>query len=135
MKSNRLQIAGVLLVMALAVLACGGTISTAKIASAVLSADSSGSPEASAFAQDQQTIYCIVDLANAPDDTNIKAVWTAVEAEGVEPDFVIDETALDSGDSVLTFEITNDGLWPIGSYKVDLYLNDKLDRTLAFEVQ
>jgi hypothetical protein len=126
----------VLAVLALAALACGGSISTANIKSAVLSPDSSGTPETTSFTPDQQTFYCIVDLANAPDDTTVKAVWTAVDTGGVvEPNYVIDEAELTSADAVLTFDLANDSYWPTGQYKVDLYLNGELDRTIPFTVQ
>ena len=77
------------------------------------------------------TIY----LANAPSDTVVKAVWTAVDVEDVDPNTLIDESTLTSGDAELTFNLTNSQLWPVGSYKVELYLNDKLDRTLEYRVQ
>ena len=83
----------------------------------------------------QDTFYVLVDLANAPDDTTVKAAWTAVEAEGVEPNFFIDEAEITSGSNTLTFNLSNDSPWPTGKYKVDLYLNGELDRTLEFEVQ
>jgi len=57
------------------------------------------------------------------------------QREGVEPDFFIDETELTSGSNTLTFQLSNDAPWPAGQYKVDLYLNDELDRTLEFEVR
>jgi len=134
-KSHGFKIAGVVVLLALAALACGGSFSTAKISNAVLSADPSGSPETTVFTPDQQTFYLLVDLANAPDDTAVRAVWTAVEADGVEPNFVIDEASVTSGDSTLTFDLANDSLWPTGSYKVDVYLNEELDRTIPFEVR
>jgi len=134
-KSHGIRIAGVVGLLALAVLACGGTISTAKISGAVLSADPSGSPETAVFSPDQQTFYLLVDLSNAPEDTTVKSVWTAVEAEGVEPNFAIDESSITSGDGTVTFDLTNESLWPTGTYQVEVYLNDELDRTLAFEVR
>ena len=134
MKTHKWPFAAALSAIILAVLACGGSFSTANIKSAWLSADSSGTPETTQFTQDQQTIYCIVELRSAPDDTIVKAVWTAVSAEGSDPNLLIDETEFTSGDATLTFDLTNDLLWPVGSYKVDLYLNGELDRTLAFEV-
>ncbi len=122
-------------VLALAALACSGTISTANIKSARLSANESGDPETTVFKQDDFTVYCIVKLANAPSDTVVKAVWTAVDVEGVAPNTLIDQSELTSGDAELTFTLTNDQLWPVGQYKVDLYLNDKLDRTLEYRVE
>ena len=44
-----------------------------------------------------QTFYCIVELANAPDDTKLKAVWTAVEVEGEQPDLLIDQAEMTAG--------------------------------------
>jgi len=135
MRKSRFSIILVIVMLAIAALACGGSISTANIKSATLSASESGSPETTVFNQDDLTVYCIVELANAPSDTVVKAVWTAVDIEGVDPNTLIDESTLTSGDAELTFDLTNDQLWPVGSYKVDLYLNDKLDRTLEYRVQ
>jgi hypothetical protein len=116
-------------------LACGGSFSTAKISSAKMTADSEGTKETTVFSQDQ-TFYCIVNLANAPEDTKLKAVWTAVEVEGEQPNLLIDQAEMTSGNqNVFTFNLTNNQLWPTGKYKVDLYLNDKLDRTLEFTVE
>lgn len=109
--------------------------STANIASATLSANESGSPATTTFTPDQSVFYLIVELANAPDDTKVKAVWTAVDAEGVDANLLIDESELTNGSGTLTFNLSNEGLWPTGAYKVELYLNDKLDRTLKFEVR
>ncbi len=134
MNKRILLIGFALSMLALAALACGGSISTANIASAKLTADSSGAGETTVFGQDQ-TFYCIVQLANAPDDTKVKAVWYAVEAEGTEPNTLIDSAETTSGDQTLTFNLSPSGLWPVGTYKVELYLNDTLDRTLDFTVQ
>jgi len=115
-------------------LACGFSVSTASIDDAWMAADEEGSQRTTAFPQDA-TFYAIVDLANAPDDTTVRAAWTAVEVEGTDPDTAIDETELTTGSGNLVFQLNNENLWPAGRYKVDLYLNDELDRTLEFEVQ
>jgi hypothetical protein len=134
-KKREFQILAAILILILVSLACGGSVSTANITSAKMFADSEGTQETSVYAQDQP-FYCIVELANAPEDTTLKAVWTAVEAEGTEPNYLIDEAEITAGnENVFTFDLTNNGLWPIGKYKVDLYLNGELDRTLDFEVQ
>lgn len=121
-------------VLALAALACGGSLSTANISSAFLTADESGAGSTTVFSQDQ-TFYAIAKLANAPDDTKVKAVWYAVAAEGADPNTLLDSAELVSGDQTLTFKLSNNQSWPVGTYKVELYLNDKLDRTLDFAVK
>jgi hypothetical protein len=113
---------------------CSVNISTAHIKSAKMAVDKEGTQETAVFANNQ-TFYCIVQLANAPDDTNLKAVWTAVTAEGAAPNTKIDEAQKTSGDGTIVFNMTNNQPWPVGSYKVDLFLNEKLDRTLEFQVK
>jgi hypothetical protein len=133
-KLNRWPLAAVLLATLLSLLACGGSFSTANIQRAWLSPDSSGAPETTQFSQDE-TFYCLVELANAPEDTTLKAVWTALSAAGTDPNLLIEESELTTGDGTITFNLTNDQLWPVGTYKVDLYLNGELDRALTFEVR
>jgi len=134
-RNNKVQFISVILVMILVTLACGFNVSTANIKDAYLTRDSEGTEKTTAFAQDE-TFYCIVQLANAPDDTQVKAIWYVVEAQDTEPNFKIDEASITHGDGTLTFDLTNsNNLWPIGKYKVEIYLKDKLDRTIEFEVQ
>ncbi|MEJ5201954.1 MAG: hypothetical protein WHV66_06930 [Anaerolineales bacterium] len=135
MKTNRIKILAVLIIVMLTILACGFNFSTAKITDAKMTANPELGQATSTFSQDQ-TFYCIVTLQNAPEDTKIKAVWTAVNVEGEQPNLLIDQAEITAGnESTFTFNLQNNGLWPKGNYKVDLYLNDNLDRTLEFEVQ
>ena len=121
--------------LVLAVLACSGSFSTASISSAKLASDNAGTQETTVFSPDQ-TFYCIVEVSNAPEDTTLKVVWTAVNAQGEEPNLEILSTDATVGeDDVFTFHLSNDQLWPSGQYKADIYLNDELDQTLEFQVQ
>lgn len=134
MKNKKWAYLLVFSVLVLVSMACNFSASTANIKDAKMYRDSEGTDATTTFAQDD-TFYCIVELANAPDDTKVKAVWTAVAVEGEDPNTLIDEAELEFGDGTLTFDLANNGAWPVGAYKVDLYLNDKLDRTLDFEVK
>ncbi len=134
MNKIKLQILLAVVVIMVTVLACGGSVSTAKISNAYLSSDSDGNNETTSF-DPAETFYAIVEVQNAPDDTTLRAVWIAVDVEGVDPDFVIDEASITTeGMDTFTFDLSNTSNWPGGNYKVDIYLNDKLDRTLEFEV-
>jgi hypothetical protein len=134
MSKHRLPIGFAVALVMLTILACGFHVSTANIKSARMARDYDGNQPTTVFAPDE-TFYCVVELANAPDDTMVKAAWTTAEVEGTDPNSLIDEAELTTGSDTLHFKLTNDGLWPNGKYKVDLYLNGKLDRTLEFEVQ
>ena len=124
--------ATILTLMLLAIMAC--SFSTANIKEAIMARDYDGTDATTTFAQDE-VFYCVVILANAPDDTTVKASWTAIQAEGADPNTFIDETELTTGSNSLHFDLSNTNLWPVGTYKVDLYLNGELDRTLEFEVK
>ncbi len=131
MKKILLIVTGLLVFM---LLACGFNVSTANISDAKTATDPEGASPTTVFDQGD-VFYAVVTLANAPDDTTVKASWVAVQAEGVDPNLVIDEAELTSGSGLLQFDLSNDKLWPVGKYKVDLYLNSELDRSLEFEVQ
>lgn len=134
MNNNKLKISLVTSVMLFAILACSFSASTANIRDAKMARDYDGNNPTTVFNQDD-TFYCIVDLANAPDGTKIKASWVAAEVEGAEPNTFIDETELSTGSGSVHFELSNNDLWPKGTYGVQLFLNDELDRTLQFTVQ
>src|SRR5690349_7830245 len=113
-------------------LACEASASTANITSATLTMDPAGGAATTVFTPDQ-TFYYVVELANAPDDTKVKAVWyTLDEAGAASP--MAEKEVVGSG-SPITFNASNAGPWPVGNYKVELYLNDKLERTAEFSVQ
>lgn len=124
-----------LIVLMFASAACNFSASTAHIQEAKMARDDQGAQPTTTFAPTDTTFFCNVDLANAPDDTKIKAIWTAVQVDGVDPDTLIDQTELTSGSGALHFKLTTDSVWPGGKYKVELYLNDKLDRSVEFQVQ
>jgi serine protease Do len=134
---NQLQRVVYGLVVLLFLLSCGPlgnvSLSTANIADARLTKDREGTQTTTTFAPDND-FYLQVNLANAPDGTKVKAAWTAVAATGADPNTPLDDVELIQGSGMLTFDLTNDQPWPVGEYKVDLYLNDKLDRTLTFRV-
>ena len=134
MKGNKLPILFALLALLLANLACEASASTANIGEAWMSADENGDQRVASYSQDA-IFYAQVDLKNAPDDTVLKAVWTAVEAQDTDPNLVITETEFTTGSGLINFNLSNENLWPTGKYKVDIYMNDTLSTTIEFEVQ
>jgi hypothetical protein len=130
------NVLGVVLVALLgATLACGGevNVSTAKVADAYMSTDEGGADRTTTYGQDA-VFYAQVDLQNAPDDTVLKAVWTLVEAQDYNPGQVLDQKEITGGDPV-QFTLSSNDPWPIGTYKVDIYLNGELVNTIDFSVQ
>jgi hypothetical protein len=137
MKINNLfRFALFFIVLALVSLACGFSASTANITNAHMSVDESDSQSTTVYAPDASSFYCYFDLNNAPDDTVVKGVWTLVSAEGYDPNQEIDSAEITGGDNNYYFSLGGGtDLWPIGQYKIDLYLNDELVQTVNFEVK
>ncbi|MBN1201962.1 MAG: hypothetical protein JXJ20_08920 [Anaerolineae bacterium] len=124
----------VLALLLAAALACSFNFSTAHFESAIMTSDSAGENKTTTYGT-ADTFYCIVELANAPDDTTTKAVWKTVEVEGQEPDTVLGEYKIESGNGTITFEFSPETEWPVGTYKVELYLDGDEEETLEFTVQ
>lgn len=136
MKRYGLIIWIVIALATLAMPACSFSASTANISEAKMARDPQGKQPTKVFSPDE-TFYCVTTLSNALDDTTLKAVWTAVDVQGTKPDTKIKEVSIKSGSGQVEFNLANDSPWPVGEYKVDLFLNDekKPGRTLEFKVQ
>jgi hypothetical protein len=84
-------------------------------------------------------INAVVDLENVPQQTEVVAKWIAVDVEGEEPDLLFQEQSLevdeDDFSGTIFFQLTNDGDWPTGMYKVELYLDGVLSQSVEFNVE
>lgn len=88
------------------------------------------------FPTAQGVIYAVVSLSNPPIGTQLKGVLTAVDTNGSSPpNTKVGEvdTASTEGTKNIAFHWTYPTL-PVGKYKVDVYLNGTLDRTLNFSL-
>ena len=84
---------------------CNFSISTANITSATLSKDVTGSTfdpvdPTTTFPIDQPVIHLVANVANAPEGTKVKSVWTAVDVGDVAPA----NTQIAETEVVLNFE-------------------------------
>jgi hypothetical protein len=138
-----LSFVSLVLLIASVVSACNFSFSTANITQATLAKDVNGSnfepvDPTSTFPADQPVIHLVISVANAPSDTKVKTVWTAVDVGSAAPaNTKIDEASVTldaSGTAHFTLSLPNSGAWPMGKYKVDVYLDDKLDRTLEYTI-
>lgn len=136
MQKKNLKFIAIVATLVLVTAACSFSASTANFADAYMAQDFDGTVRTTTYGPGD-VFYAIVDLANAPDDTEVRAVWFAVKVEGEAPETLIDEVSITSGDAVLTFDLANGGgmIWPNGTYRVDLYLNGELEISLSFSVQ
>ena len=122
---------------------CGGEVSftTAKLSEATmcLGVDTQNKPvnATNSFGVNTPEIFCSAKLSNAPDDTEVLSEWVYVKGEvaGV-TDYIIDTLPLTAdGTQYLQFSMPRpDGGWPIGEYKLNLYVDGKDAVSLPFTV-
>lgn len=89
------------------------------------------------FAPNDGPFHLEVVIANAPVDTRVKAVWTAVDAAGADNEKIDEKeikTTMNLAETI-DFYLELPKEWPTGKYKVELYLNDALDRAVDFTVE
>jgi len=127
---NRITLLAILSAAAAMAASCNFSFSTARVADAKMAKGVSEKMEAidptNTFETTDDVVHCLVVLANAPEKTKVKAVWTVVNAEGQKPNDKFAETAVEGGgkNNAIDFSYTPPpaGL-PAGEYKVDIYVN------------
>jgi hypothetical protein len=58
-----------------------------------------------------------------------------VKCEGAPENHEIGSAVVTSGSGEVVHQMALPKAWPVGTYKVELHLNDKLARTLEFQVR
>ena len=143
MKKSPLFIASIVvasLLFAISLTACEVPTASLSEATMCLSVDSDMRPvdATDIFATDTPEIFCSVKLSSAPSDTDVKAEWIYVqgELEGMENYLIDDYTLTAEGTIYLGFSLTEpDDGWPIGEYKVILYVDGEEKLSVPFTVQ
>jgi hypothetical protein len=74
-------------------------------------------------------------LSNAADSTVLRAEWYAIDAAGTTPNSIIDTVETTGGNGIYTFDLSSQDPWPIGTYRVEIYVNGALDALEEFSVQ
>ncbi len=86
------------------------------------------------------TIYVVSDLSNGAAGNVISSTWYVEDADGVDPNFVIDTVAYtvaegENVDTIYFYFEPPDGGWPAGIYRVEVFFNGNPSATLRFTVQ
>ncbi|HYE65157.1 MAG TPA: hypothetical protein VD966_06220 [Pyrinomonadaceae bacterium] len=100
--------------------------------------DGSGQPgdAVSSFEPSERTIHCVITLSDSQAGTRVRFAWHVVDAGEMKDQLIknIDYTTNALENKVhANLSLPRD--WPTGEYKVEVYLNDKLDRTIEYTVE
>jgi hypothetical protein len=103
-----------------------------------LSDEEDGSPM-EAFAPDTDKIFLHAGLIDTPAGTKLTSTWIAEDTNGVAPaNYKIDSVDLTVAPpiNVATFSLSKPTSgWPVGSYRVDLFIDGKAAGTMHFKVE
>lgn len=90
----------------------------------------------SVFTPNDIPIHCIVVLTK-PDPAAVRMSFVAVKVNGVKPEskIVSASYATSQGQDRVFFTGKPHGKWTAGSYRIDVFVNDKLEKSLDFEVK
>jgi hypothetical protein len=106
--------------------------------------DNGGQPGESAgsFAPGDRTVWCVIQLNQPKANTAVKFVWKAIDGEGAQNKYAY------NGKDSMTFEyttlpdiksvfshVTYADDWPTGSYRVEVYINGTLDKTIDYTIE
>ena len=109
-----------------------------RLATVVLTDDKDRKVEKTIFTPTTAKIYAVFTLADVPARTPLKCVWIAEKTQVAPPNYKVDEVTLNvggliTGGNCALSKPTNG--WPVGDYRVDMYLGDQLAHTARFIVK
>lgn len=82
-------------------------------------------------------VYVIYMAADIPAATKLRFVWVIEKAEGFQENSTISESAKTFGAGSFMGKVSYPKPakgWPAGAYRVELYIGERLDKTLKFRV-
>jgi hypothetical protein len=93
--------------------------------------------------ESDDTFAVLVFLSEPKIGTHVKAIWTIVDAGGMENKKILEKKIEITADAIkdveesnrINFSLTHDDPFPAGDYKTEIYLNDELVKTVEFKVK
>jgi tetratricopeptide (TPR) repeat protein len=90
----------------------------------------------SSFLTSDRTIHCVIELSQAKTGTPVKFVWSTMQVEGA-PNRMIKtvDYSTKPGEDRVHGNLTLPNDWPPGTYKVEIYVNNTLAKSIRYSIQ
>jgi serine protease inhibitor len=135
---NKWPIVFAVLILVASSLACQALNRELSLSNLRMAFDQEGENVTTTFSP-TDVFFAVADLYNAPQGTQLEARWTAVNVADLEPNTEFQTQTVDITDEsysgTVYFQLSSAEAWPVGQYKVDVYLNGTLVQTVEFSVQ
>lgn len=133
MKTKNIFVVLVLLAMLFSLAACSS--STPKVSNFYMAADDQGANKTTTFAQ-TDAFNLFFDVSGIPNGTPFEARWYVLNIAGKDPStpFKTMDQNYTSGSTTLRFHLTNTSNWPVGQYRVDVYMSGNQVGQVQFSV-
>jgi hypothetical protein len=90
----------------------------------------------STFSPGDRTIHCVATLKEAKAGTEMKFSWWIVDADGTQNKKIKDiDYTTKTLENIIHGHLSLPQDWPKGKYKVEVYVNGNLDKTVNYTVQ
>lgn len=111
--------------------------SIARYATARLTDERTGTTEKTVFSPTTPQLFVHFTIADVPPNTTLRSVWVAESVQGAPSETRMDEATLTTGrDTAGTFSLSRPTAgWPVGQYRVELYIGTQLAQTIRFRVE
>ena len=100
--------------------------------------DDNGKPgdETDSFEAGDRTIHCVATLKQAKSGTQMKFAWWIVDADGSQNQKIKEiDYKTRALENIVHGHLSLPQDWPIGKYKVEVYVNGGLDKTAFFSIK
>lgn len=88
------------------------------------------------FAPSERTVFCVISLNKAKGGTNVGVKWIAQDVQGAKDQELKSlEYTTKPFENKVNGHLTWSQDWPQGTYKLDVYINGELDKTITYTVQ
>ena len=126
------------LVAALALAAAFAAQAAPRYEKLVLSEDKKSTDDKRAFSPKAKRIYLSGWLVDVPAGAKLKAVWYAEKTAAMPDNYKLDtvELVMKPKAHNVTYTVTNKnkGGWSVGTYRVELFIDDKPTDTVRFKI-
>lgn len=113
-----------------------GGVSTVEMARGFQQSPAKALNTTSIFKPTDQPLHCVVTLLAPPANTKVKTIWYTIEAGGSKDENLKELEIVTGGkENVIDFTLKLGQDWPIGTYKVEVYVNDVYSQSVNFSVQ